>query len=86
MCLVHEPENIHFWHGNELFTSYSRSFHGLFMAAPIFLADCVGEEREKEREWLAAASQLYVTLVIMKISLPRKGVSSVGHVSPSDMI
>ena len=56
------------------------------MAAPIFLADCVGEEREKEREWLAAASQLYVTLVIMKINLPRKGVSSAGHVSPSDMI
>ena len=46
MCLVHELENIHSWHGNELFTSDFRSFHGLFMAAPSSFADCAGEERE----------------------------------------
>ena len=46
MCLVHEPESIHFWPGNEMFTSNSRSFHGLFMAALCFLTDYVGEEGE----------------------------------------
>ena len=33
MSLVHKLENIHFWRGNELFTSDSRSFHGLPMVA-----------------------------------------------------
>ena len=33
MCLVHEPENTHFLHDNELISSCSKSFHGLIMAA-----------------------------------------------------
>jgi len=33
MCLVHEPESTRSWHDNELFSSYSKSFHGLVMAA-----------------------------------------------------
>ena len=33
MCLVHESESTRFWHDNELISSYSRSFHGLVMAA-----------------------------------------------------
>ena len=59
--------------------------HGLFMAAPCSLINYVREERV----WLASAlqlyvllAQLYVTLVIMKIWLPRKGVRSARHVSP----
>ena len=43
-------KNIHFWHGNELFISDSRSFHGLFMVTPCSLTDCVREERE--HDWL----------------------------------
>jgi len=35
MCLVNEPENVHFWHGNRL-----------FMTTPCSLTDCVGEERK----------------------------------------
>ena len=46
MCLVHEPENIHFWHGNELFTSDYRSFHGLFMV-PLIPWLIVLEKRER---------------------------------------
>ena len=48
---------------------------------------------KREREWLVVASQLYVlsaqlyiTSVIMKINLPRKGAGSAGHVFPFDMI
>ena len=66
-----------------------REVHGLFMVAPCSLTDCVREERA----WLASASQLYVllaqlyvTLVIMKIWLPRKGVSSTRRVSPFYLI
>ena len=54
MYLVHEPESIRFWHGNELFTSNSRSFHGMFMAALCSLTDCVGEDGENG--WLQLLS------------------------------
>ena len=33
MCLVHDPESTHFCHDKELISSYSKSFHGLVMAA-----------------------------------------------------
>ena len=91
MCLVYEPESTSFWHNNELFLSYSRSFHDCSWLPHNSLTDCVREKREGE--WLAVAPQLcvlsvqfYVTLVIMKISLPKKGVSSTGHVSSSALI
>ena len=61
MYFVHEPKSIHFWRGNELFICDSKSFHGLVMATPCSLIDCVGEERESMASFSLTALYLVKT-------------------------